>query len=70
MEKRRYGVIPTVVLYTVVASILRPNGELRKRGFPPGHKYEGKKMNVLWKWCKENYFGDSIGSSACIRDMC
>jgi len=44
-------------LYTVVASILRPNGELRKRGFPPGHKYEGKKMNVLWKWCKENYFG-------------
>ena len=44
-------------LYTIVASILCPNGELRKRGFPPGHKYEGKKMNVLWKWCKENYFG-------------
>ena len=44
-------------LYTLVASILRPNGELRKRGFPPGHKYEGKKMNVLWKWTKENWFG-------------
>ena len=36
-------------LYTLVESILRPNGELRKRGFPPEHKYEGKKMNVLWK---------------------
>ncbi len=44
-------------LYTLVASILRPSGELRKRGFPPGHKYEGKKMNVLWKWTKENYLG-------------
>ena len=44
-------------LYTLIASILRPNGELRKRGFPPGHKYENKKMNVTWKWSKENYFG-------------
>lgn len=44
-------------LYTVVASILRPNGDLRKRGFPPGHKNEGKKLNVFWKWSKENYFG-------------
>ena len=44
-------------LYTVIASILRPNGELRKRGFPPGHKYGDKKMPVLWKWSKENYFG-------------
>ena len=44
-------------LYTLVASILRPNGELRKRGFPPGHKYEGKKMIVRWKWIKENYLG-------------
>ena len=44
-------------LYTLIASILRPNGELRKRGFPPGHKYENQKMNVTWKWSKENYFG-------------
>lgn len=44
-------------LYTVVASILRPNKDLRKRGFPPGHKYEGKKLPVTWKWSKENYFG-------------
>jgi|TARA_R100000081_G_scaffold54713_1_gene26754 hypothetical protein len=44
-------------LYTLVASILRPNGELRKREFPPGHKYEGKKLPVTWKWSKENYFG-------------
>jgi len=44
-------------LYTIIASILRPNGELRKRGFPPGHKYENQKMNVTWKWSKENYFG-------------
>tara|TARA_B100000282_G_C31698161_1_gene474871 strand:- start:108 stop:1214 length:1107 start_codon:yes stop_codon:yes gene_type:complete len=44
-------------LYTLVSSILRPNGELRKRGFPPGHKYEGKKLPVTWKWSKQNYFG-------------
>ena len=43
-------------LYTIVASILRPNGELRKRGFPPNHKYYGKKMFPNWKFIKANYF--------------
>tara|TARA_B100000085_G_scaffold281142_1_gene307219 strand:- start:3173 stop:4279 length:1107 start_codon:yes stop_codon:yes gene_type:complete len=42
-------------LYTLVASIIRPNGDLRTREFPPGHKYEGKKMPVRWKWVKEFY---------------
>ena len=44
-------------LYTLVASILRPNGDLRKRGFPPGHKYHGKMLPPLWKFTKENYLG-------------
>lgn len=44
-------------LYTLVASILRPNGELRKRGFPPEHKYNGKMLPPYWKFVKENYLG-------------
>lgn len=44
-------------LYTLVASILRPNGELRKRGFPLGHKYYGQMLPPNWKFVKENYFG-------------
>ena len=60
-------------LYTMVASILRPNGDLRMRKFPPinektgePHKYysedksgnyTGKFLPVEWKWSKENYFG-------------
>lgn len=44
-------------LYTLVASILRPNGDLRLREFPPGHKYHGKKLSPNWKFVKENYLG-------------
>jgi len=44
-------------LYTLVASILRPNGDLRKRGFPPEHKYHGKMLPPFWKFTKENYLG-------------
>lgn len=60
-------------LYTIVCSILRPNGELRTRKFPPidektgkPHKYysedehgnyTGKELPVLWKFVKANYFG-------------
>lgn len=44
-------------LYTLVASILRPNGDLRKRGFPPEHKHHGKMLPPFWKFAKENYFG-------------
>jgi hypothetical protein len=44
-------------LYTLVASILRPNGEIRKRGFPPGHKYYGKMLPPNWKYTKANYLG-------------
>ena len=60
-------------LYTLVASIIRPNGDLRKRKFPPinektgkPHKYysedadgnyTGKILPVQWQWCKVNYFG-------------
>ena len=44
-------------LYTLVSSFLRPNGELRERGFPPGHKYYGQKMFPNWKFVKANYLG-------------
>ena len=53
-------------LYTLVSSILRsePNEDveddslkdLRLRGFPPNHKYYGKKMFPNWKFIKANYF--------------
>ena len=60
-------------LYTLVASILRPNGDLRKRKFPPidektggPHKYysedasgnyTGRMLPVQWRWIKDNYLG-------------
>lgn len=44
-------------IYTIVSSILRPNGELRLREFPPGHKYYGKQLFPEWKFVKSEYFG-------------
>lgn len=44
-------------IYTIVNSILRPNGELRKRGFPPGHKYYGQMMFPEYKFVKAHYLG-------------
>ena len=60
-------------LYTIVASILRPNGDLRTRKFPPTDKktggphkyyrenekgeYDGEELPINWHWCKDVYFG-------------
>ena len=60
-------------LYTIIASILRPNGDLRTRRFPPidektgkPHKYysenengeyTGKELPPQWHWVKDVYFG-------------
>ena len=45
-------------LYTLVASLLRPDGKIRQRGFPPDHKFYGKMLPATeWKWVKEHYFG-------------
>ena len=44
-------------IYTIVTSIMRPNGELRLRGFPLGHKYHGQQLFPEWKYVKSEYFG-------------
>ena len=44
-------------IYTIVNSILRPNGELRERGFPPGHKYYGQMKFPEYKFVKAHYLG-------------
>ena len=44
-------------IYTIVTSIMHPNGELRLRGFPPGHKYHGQQLFPEWKYVKSEYFG-------------
>ena len=43
-------------IYTIVNSILRPNGELRERGFPPGHKYYGQMKFPEYKFVKAHLF--------------
>jgi hypothetical protein len=59
--KNKFGKLKQVQtpsrIYTLVHSILRPDGQLRLRGFPPNHKYEGRYLPPHWKFIKENYFG-------------
>jgi len=61
LEFDRRGQLKTIKtpnrIYTIVNSILRPNGELRLRGFPPGHKHYQKKLFPEWKFVKSEYFG-------------
>ena len=57
-KKNEFRYDKHVRAYTVVSSILTPEGELRNRTFPPGHKYEGvEDMFPEWKYVKANFFG-------------
>lgn len=58
--KNKFGTLKKVKtpsrIYTLVHSILRPDGQLRLRGFPPNHEYEGRYLPPHWEFIKENYF--------------